>query len=41
MGIRTHDLPVCSIVPQPNTLPRAPNNPEEHVNIYVAIEICM
>jgi hypothetical protein len=23
-GIRTGDLPVCSIVPQPTTLPRAP-----------------
>jgi hypothetical protein len=25
VGIRTRDLPVCSIVPQPTTLPRAPN----------------
>jgi hypothetical protein len=24
IGTRTHDLPVCSIVPQPTTLPRAP-----------------
>jgi hypothetical protein len=23
-GARTHDLPACSIVPQPTTLPRAP-----------------
>jgi hypothetical protein len=23
-GNRTHDLPACSIVPQPTTLPRAP-----------------
>jgi hypothetical protein len=24
IGIRTRDLPVCSIVPKPTTLPRAP-----------------
>jgi hypothetical protein len=24
IGIRTRDLPACSIVPQPTTLPRAP-----------------
>jgi hypothetical protein len=24
IGIRTHDLPTCNIVPQPTTLPRAP-----------------
>jgi hypothetical protein len=24
IGNRTHDLPACSIVPQPTTLPRAP-----------------
>jgi hypothetical protein len=24
IGTRTHDLPACSIVPQPTTLPRAP-----------------
>jgi hypothetical protein len=24
IGIQTLDLPTCSIVPQPNTLPRAP-----------------
>jgi hypothetical protein len=24
MGTRTRDLPACSIVPQPTTLPRAP-----------------
>jgi hypothetical protein len=24
MGIRSRDLPACSIVPQPTTLPRAP-----------------
>jgi hypothetical protein len=24
IGTRTRDLPVCSIVPQPTTLPRAP-----------------
>jgi hypothetical protein len=26
IGIRTRDLPACSIVPQPVTLPRALNN---------------
>jgi hypothetical protein len=25
IGTRTHDLPDCNIVPQPTTLPRAPN----------------
>jgi hypothetical protein len=24
IGIRTRDLPACSVVPQPTTLPRAP-----------------
>jgi hypothetical protein len=24
MGTRTRDLPACSVVPQPTTLPRAP-----------------
>jgi hypothetical protein len=28
IGIRTHNLPVCSIVPQPTTLPRAPMETE-------------
>jgi hypothetical protein len=27
IGIRSHDLPACSIVPQPTTLPRAPRVP--------------
>jgi hypothetical protein len=31
IGIRTCDLPVCSIVPQPTTLPHAP--------VYKAIPI--
>jgi hypothetical protein len=26
IGTRTRDLPACSIVPQPTTLPCAPNN---------------
>jgi hypothetical protein len=26
IGNRAHDLPACSIVPQPTTLPRAPSN---------------
>lgn len=25
IGSQTHDLPACSVVPQPNELPRAPN----------------
>jgi hypothetical protein len=25
MGIRARDRPACSIVPEPTTLPRAPN----------------
>jgi hypothetical protein len=29
IGNRTHDLSACSIVPQPNTLPCAPNSSEE------------
>jgi hypothetical protein len=26
IGFRSRDLPACSIVPQPTTLPRDPNN---------------
>jgi hypothetical protein len=29
IGTRTCDLPACSIVPQPTTLPRAPEEEEE------------
>jgi hypothetical protein len=29
IGNRTRDLPACSILPQPTTLPRAPRNHEE------------
>jgi hypothetical protein len=32
-GTRTGDLPACSIVPQPTTLPRAPL-PLKHFNFY-------
>jgi hypothetical protein len=30
IGTRTRDLPACSIVPQPTTLPRAP-----YINLYL------
>jgi hypothetical protein len=39
IGTRTRNLPACSIVPKPRTLPRAPNDyvlPSD--NKYVAIQ---
>jgi hypothetical protein len=29
IGNRARDLPACSIVPQPTTLPRAPNDDDD------------
>jgi hypothetical protein len=34
-GTRTGDLPACSIVPQPITLPRAPNNNNNNNDIKI------
>jgi hypothetical protein len=31
IGNQTRDLPACSIVPQPTTLPRAPDSNEEPI----------
>jgi hypothetical protein len=36
IGTRTRDLPACTIVPQPTTLPRAPNQIHIHVEIKIA-----
>jgi hypothetical protein len=38
IGTRTRDLPACSIVPQPNTLSRAP-----YIYIYISenTDVCM
>jgi hypothetical protein len=33
IGNKTRDLPACSIVPQPTTLPRAPCSTSRHVEI--------
>jgi hypothetical protein len=38
-GTRTGDLPACSIVPQPTTLPRAPP-PGEGTDIFITWDIC-
>jgi hypothetical protein len=35
MGSRTRDLPVCSIVPQSTTLPRAPNLTTICTKLYI------
>jgi hypothetical protein len=32
IGNQTHDLPACSTVPQPTTLPRAPQNNNNNNN---------
>jgi hypothetical protein len=37
IGTRTRDLPACSIVPQPTTVPRAPTSKiSVNYNCYVA-----
>jgi hypothetical protein len=33
IGTRTHDLPACSIVPQPTTLLRAPRKWEDNIKM--------
>jgi hypothetical protein len=39
IGIRTHDLPVCSIVPEPTTPPRQSNSKhEEYLGSYNLIK---
>jgi hypothetical protein len=35
IGTRTRDIPACSIMPQPTTLPRASSRTQEHVNVYI------
>jgi hypothetical protein len=35
-GIRSHDLPACSIVPQSTTLPRAPHT--LYIKIYIFLK---
>jgi hypothetical protein len=35
IGTRTRDLPACSIVPQPTTLPRAPGNRDTHGQLHI------
>jgi hypothetical protein len=37
IGTRTRDLPVCSIVPQPTTLPRAYECTEENLLIVIPV----
>jgi hypothetical protein len=34
IGTRTRDLPACSIVPQPTTLPRAPKSSKHTLNLH-------
>jgi hypothetical protein len=40
IGIQTRDLPACSIVPQPTTLPRTPSNNELNTNIFQLLQAC-
>jgi hypothetical protein len=39
IGIRTRDLPACSMVPQPTTQPRAPSDPEFLSNFIFEEEV--
>jgi hypothetical protein len=40
IGIRTRDLPACSIVPQPTTLPRDPERCKaEQIPLYLSLPL--
>jgi hypothetical protein len=40
IGIRTRDLSACRIVPQPTTLPRAPNAKDVHEEMFPVGSVC-